>query len=223
MVYYAVRKGKERGVFSTWEECQERILGVSGAVYKKFKSKEDAYEFAGLHYDGDYEEALEDAHIKAETVNKNPNSVVNNKISVDCDKVTAYTDGSYNINDRAAGYGVVLVQDGRVILKDFGRINGSLYIESRNVLSELQGALKAMELAIANDIKNLEIAYDYEGVHQWAVGVWKANKDLTRDYQVTSRRYMSKVNVTFTKVKAHTGVEYNEMADKLAKLACGVL
>ena len=190
MAYYAVRKGKQRGIYSTWEDCQEQILGISGAVYKKFKNKQEAYEFAGLIYDEDYEEALDDAQVKAETVNKKQSSSADRKLLIACDKVTAYTDGSYNINTKVAGYGVVLVQDGETILKDFGRINGSMYIESRNVLSELQGALKAMELAIANDIKNLEIAYDYEGVHQWAVGVWKANKDLTRDYQVTSRRYM---------------------------------
>ena len=34
---------------------------------------------------------------------------------------------------------------------------------------------------------------------------------------------MSKVNVTFVKVEAHTGIKYNEMADELAKLATGIL
>lgn len=221
MAYYAVRKGKKTGVYNTWEECQEQILGISGAIYKKFKDKREAYNFAGIQYDEDYEEAIKTAKVKAETVRQNSTDLIEEIATLD--KVTVYTDGSYNAKEKVAGYGVVLVKDGKAILKDFGKIHGSLYIESRNVLSELYGALKAMELAIANGIKSIEILYDYVGVQKWATGSWKANKELTKYYQVTSRRYMSKVNVTFVKVEAHTGIKYNEMADELAKLATGIL
>ena len=31
-----------------------------------------------------------------------------------------------------------------------------------------------------------------------------------------------KINITFNKVAAHTGVKYNERADQLAKIAAGI-
>lgn len=43
--YYAVAEGKKRGIYLTWDECSENVIGFSGAVYKKFDSKDDAQDF----------------------------------------------------------------------------------------------------------------------------------------------------------------------------------
>ncbi|WP_375496937.1 viroplasmin family protein [uncultured Nostoc sp.] len=40
--YYAVFKGRKTGIFTNWEECEEQINGFSGALYKSFKTKEEA-------------------------------------------------------------------------------------------------------------------------------------------------------------------------------------
>ncbi|MFH1005530.1 MAG: ribonuclease H family protein [Bacteroidota bacterium] len=40
--FYVVWKGKETGVFSSWDECKNQIDGFSGAEYKSFKTKEAA-------------------------------------------------------------------------------------------------------------------------------------------------------------------------------------
>ena len=40
--YYAVKEGIETGVFYSWDECKNKVLGFNGAVYKKFTRKEDA-------------------------------------------------------------------------------------------------------------------------------------------------------------------------------------
>jgi len=40
--FYVVWKGKETGVFSSWEECSEQIKGFQGAEYKSFASREMA-------------------------------------------------------------------------------------------------------------------------------------------------------------------------------------
>ena len=34
--YYVVYKGKKTGIFYTWDECKENVLGFKGAIYKKF-------------------------------------------------------------------------------------------------------------------------------------------------------------------------------------------
>lgn len=70
MKVYAVAKGKTTGIFNTWEECQESVKGISGAIYKSFKgeyARTDAENFlrnSGAH---DSESAQE---IKKEKVSR---------------------------------------------------------------------------------------------------------------------------------------------------------
>lgn len=40
--FYAVKKGKKTGIFSTWSECQEQVQGYPSAMFKSFKTQEDA-------------------------------------------------------------------------------------------------------------------------------------------------------------------------------------
>lgn len=43
--YYAVKKGRNIGIFTSWAECENNIKGHSGAVYKSFLTKEEAEKF----------------------------------------------------------------------------------------------------------------------------------------------------------------------------------
>ena len=43
--FYAVKKGLKTGIFRTWAECKESVDGYSGAVYKSFKTQQEAYAF----------------------------------------------------------------------------------------------------------------------------------------------------------------------------------
>lgn len=43
--YYAVKKGKNPGIYNTWDECKAQVDGFSGAVYKSFKTKDEAENF----------------------------------------------------------------------------------------------------------------------------------------------------------------------------------
>ena len=43
--FYAVRKGKQTGIFGTWDECKQAISGFTGAQFKKFTTKEEAEAF----------------------------------------------------------------------------------------------------------------------------------------------------------------------------------
>ena len=40
--YYVVWKGKETGVFDSWDKCKKQIQNFTGALYKSFKTKEAA-------------------------------------------------------------------------------------------------------------------------------------------------------------------------------------
>ena len=43
--FYAVKNGRKIGIFKTWQECLESILGYSNAKYKGFATKEQAEEY----------------------------------------------------------------------------------------------------------------------------------------------------------------------------------
>ena len=43
--YYVVKKGKVPGIYLTWEACKKMVDGYSGAVYKSFKTQEEAEAF----------------------------------------------------------------------------------------------------------------------------------------------------------------------------------
>uniref|UniRef100_A0ACB8GDX3 Uncharacterized protein n=2 Tax=Sphaerodactylus townsendi TaxID=933632 RepID=A0ACB8GDX3_9SAUR len=45
MPYYAVRKGRQTGVYRTWEECKEQVDKYQYASFKKFSAEEDAWDF----------------------------------------------------------------------------------------------------------------------------------------------------------------------------------
>jgi hypothetical protein len=40
--YYVIWAGKQTGIFSSWDECKQYVLGVAGAKYKSFSSIEEA-------------------------------------------------------------------------------------------------------------------------------------------------------------------------------------
>ena len=48
MKYYAVKNGRKKGIFLTWDECKESVDGYPSATFKSFKTKEDAEAYLGL-------------------------------------------------------------------------------------------------------------------------------------------------------------------------------
>ncbi|XP_063968630.1 ribonuclease H1-like [Lytechinus pictus] len=43
--FYAVGRGRQTGVFPTWDDCKLQVTGFSGARYKKFGTEEEAWNF----------------------------------------------------------------------------------------------------------------------------------------------------------------------------------
>lgn len=196
MKYYAVRKGYKTGIFVDWEECKSYVCGFSGAEYKSFNNQADAYDYLN-----------------------NKTEYINNEIKTDSDKAIAYCDGSYDNNTQRFAYGVVIMYDRQTT--EFSQAFDA-FDTGRNVTGEIFGAMKAMQFCLDNNIKALDLYYDYAGIEAWATGNWKANKELTKKYANFCTALKDKLDVSFIKVQAHTGVELNERADKLAKAALGL-
>ena len=39
--YYAVRKGRNTGIYRTWDECKSQVFQYSGAEYKSFTTEQE--------------------------------------------------------------------------------------------------------------------------------------------------------------------------------------
>ena len=140
---------------------------------------------------------------------------------------TAYVDGSYNIHTKCFSYGIVFFtgaqdQEGnRQELHYSQSFSHPELAEMRNVAGEIMGAAQAMKIASRLGISELTIYHDYEGIAKWCTGEWKAKKEWTKKYRNFYLEMSQTVHITFRKVKGHSGDQYNDIADKLARKAVG--
>ena len=133
----------------------------------------------------------------------------------------AFVDGSFNKDTKVYGYGGFLnVAGEKIVLQGHGDVKE--FAESRNVAGEVFGSMAAIQKAIELGVEELKIYYDYEGIEKWASGEWKANKDLTKFYSGYIATAKNVIKIEFEHVKAHTGIDGNEEADRLAKEAVGL-
>ena len=137
-----------------------------------------------------------------------------------------YVDGSFDDDKHISSYGVIVVNNNKVIDILYNVCTNEEYLKHRNVYGEVLGTLCAIKYAQINNIFNIEIFHDYIGICKWCLGLsnvsnigksWKQNYSLSKNY----RQYISQcgINITFNKVKSHSGNKYNDMADKYAKKA----
>ncbi len=131
----------------------------------------------------------------------------------------AYVDGSFEPTLGKYAYGCVLIEPDGIETTLSGSGNDPEVANIRNVAGEMLGAMNAVKWAKAHDYREIRIYYDYMGIEMWATGGWKAKNKYTAGYADYMKKSASQVKISFQKVAAHTGVRYNEMADKLAKNA----
>lgn len=202
---YAVRKGKTTGIFYSWDECSASVNGYPGAEYKSFTMKEEANAYLGNSFAAQIEEEKKDQK------NTAPDGTEST--------LTAYVDGSFDPSIGKYAFGCILLTPDGEIIRESGNGQDPESLAIRNVAGEMLGAMYAVQWAINHGYPSLTIYYDYEGIAKWAQGDWKAKNKRTQQYAEFMNGKRSYIQLSFQKVKAHSGDHYNEEVDKLAKSA----
>lgn len=195
--FYAVRKGSVPGIYRSWDECRHSVEGFPGAQYKSFSSEEEAQ----VYMQGDVKVVVPEI--------------------TDEHMAVAYTDGSFNAETNQAGYGAIIITKNKEhTLSGIAEINNEYHTELRQITGEIVAVLKVLEFCKQHGITEISICYDYAGLEYWANGTWKAKNPVSQEYQKELQN--TDITVRFVKIPAHTNNYYNQLADKAAKVGCGL-
>lgn len=206
--FYAVKVGREKGIYTSWSETEKQVNGFSGAMFKAFKTKEEAQFYMDNPLQGG-----------SESVKHKETTDLPQASSDELYGVEVYVDGSYSNIPPIYGSGWVAVEANEVINKKSFSGDDERYIESRQVPGEVFACIDAISWAKECGYDRVTIYYDYEGIKNWATKAWSATKNISRDYLTLFENVSQDIIVEFIKVKAHSGDVFNEIADKLAKSA----
>ncbi|KAM4771200.1 ribonuclease H1-like [Rhinophrynus dorsalis] len=197
---YAVRRGRQTGVFKTWEECREQVHRYPSARYKKFPSYRQAQNFVeGSDY-------------------SSPHSSAGGSDEV-------YIDGSCRHNGHYGARGGIGVYWGP---NNSHNVSERLKGRATNQRAELEAARRAVVQAKTQNKRRLNVNTDSKftvnGMTNW-IHTWKKNGWKTYDGRdVVNKQEFQKLDrlcqgmdVTWRHVPGHSGNVGNEMADQLAR------
>ena len=230
--YYAVRIGREPGIYLTWDDCKAQVDKFPGAIYKSFKTMEEAEKFAGL-------KASTTEKVKSTTSTRSTKTVAKTtelkpirstaKVKVfenyiepleikDNFDMIAFVDGSYEKFSKTYGSGIAVLDLEKDTVEEHKEAGIDKW-DQWNIVGEVEASKYAIKLAKEKGMKRLCIYHDLKNLSLWASGSWQAKNEYTQDYVRYVEDYSKYVDITFVKVKGHSANRYNDIADRLAREA----
>jgi len=198
---YAVKVGRNPGIYHLESECKKQVDQYPGAIFQRFDCLETANEF-----------------LYGTSPRKGSSLLTVDKNTI----LHAYIDGSFLEKEDQYGYGIVFVVNGKIIDEQSGSGSDNAMSNMRNVAGELVAAQRAMKYAQKHHYKKLVIHHDYLGVANFCTERWPPKNGSTKSYHDYYKDKSSFLDVKFKWIKAHTGNEFNERADDLARIALGL-
>lgn len=189
-------------IVDSWTECEKYIKGVKGAKYKSFTTIAEAQDY----------------------LSQGDPILKKGKDTYPLDIHHAYVDGSYNIDTGKYSYGLLITKQNVVTYIENGVAADDSLRDIRQIAGELKASIRALQYCSENNIKELVIFHDYEGVCYHATGFWERKEESSRRYYEKFNKLVNEHNIKvyFVKVDSHTGDLYNEMVDEFAKAAGGL-
>jgi ribonuclease HI len=230
-MFYAVYKGNIPGVFDNWNDTQLSINGYKGAIFKKFKIKEDAIYFS--KYGKNINEQIKlDKYFTVESTpviqNKTDNFEIDTNPKVYWDDfryknkkcLVAFTDGSFKVHKTKNGHkipqGGIGIYYPQELTEDVSDIfNIEPITNQRSELYAIYLAITQLSKLYSESEHIIKIysdsEYSIKCVTQW-IKKWKKNNWKTSKGEIVKNLDIIKpidelythYNVDFTHVYSHT-------------------
>ncbi len=202
MKFYAVRNGRKPGIYTTWPACEAQVRGFPLASYKSFSTRDDANAFlAG------------DRPVATPPAAPSPTPRITNAVHI-------WVDGAFLPQGEEPprfGWAYVILNGEQELCRGKGHDVPADARQHRNVAAEIQAVVHALTWCRNHGIAVATIYFDYQGLASWVQGEWKTRTPFTQSY-VAKVRALG-MQLTWQKVRAHSGEKYNELVDQLAKEA----
>lgn len=206
MKFYAVRRGRHVGVYTSWAACQVQVKGFPGAQFKAFATKEQAEAYLASP-------TLPPAPAPSQLVIPDSSPGRHSPVDVWVDGACIEAvEGTLHI-----GWAYAVYANDQELFRDSGADVPPDAQRHRNVAGEIMAIRKAVEWCQRQGIKEITVHYDYQGLESWVTGEWKSKTSFTQDY--AQMVHQSGLNIHWEKVKAHSGELRNELVDTLAREA----
>jgi len=222
--FYVVWAGRETGVFTSWPYTKKLVDQFPGAKYKSFTSQAEADAAFSAGWGGARKSSATTVSVQKKSNHSNAVNPVESNKNFD---VVIYCDGGCDPNPGKAASGVAVYYKGKLAELWYGLFNPY----GTNNTAELNALFQSLLIAKKNIDKGRTVKilcdsqYSINCVTVWAYG-WKKKgwkRKVAGDIknleiiQETHEFYESIVDaVEVEHVKAHTGIEGNELADRMS-------
>ncbi|KAG1148597.1 hypothetical protein G6F37_004448 [Rhizopus arrhizus] len=228
--FYAVRVGRNPGIYKSWPECKEQVDGIKGAKYKKFPTKEEAEQF--VKGDSNTASITQSLQVKRRLETESFQSTKKTKIDLSSTRypqkkrTVVYTDGASSGNGQKgarAGYGVYWGDnDPRNVSRRLaGLKQTNQRAEATAVIHALEQSQKDSELLEIRTDSQYVIKASTEWSKAWKINGWRSSNGKPVENRDLFEKILDLVDsrkgpVKFVYVPGHSGEEGNEKADQLA-------
>jgi ribonuclease HI len=236
--YYAVRSGREPGIYRTWEDCKAQVDGYAKAQYKGFYSLEDANAYLGQVRTNEPVAAKQSGAMPPAAPNRPPAAPKKKRgsrrgedeaaalemleTSDGLTHVVVYTDGACIGNPGPGGYGVVLLHGKH--REEFSRgfrLTTNNRMEILACIVGLRALKQPSAVTLYSDSQYVINSMTKGWARGWKNKNWKRNEQPVPNADLWRQmlELCDKHQVKFKWVRGHAGNKENERCDQLARKA----